>query len=76
MEDTPYLKREIDRMFSAIDEKLDAMKHQMDRIENQTTQHNHRITKIERVALILGTAVAVMIVIRFPDLTALVKFVL
>jgi len=76
MTDEPYLKREIDRMFQSIEEKLDDMKEQMSRIEDQTTKHNHRMTKLERVFLILSTAVGIMLIIRFPELSALVKLVL
>lgn len=31
------------------------------RIEAQTTKHNGRLTKVERILLIMGTAVAVLL---------------
>lgn len=50
-----YSKRELD-------EKFKDFKEQLDRIETQTTKHNGRMQKVERVLLIVGTAVAVLLI--------------
>lgn len=45
------------------------------RIEEQTNKTNGRVSKFERNLLIVGTAVAVTIVLKFPELIAFLKFV-
>ena len=51
--EAPYANREIDEKFKDIMDSLG-------RIEVQTTQHNGRLTKVERILLILGTATVVL----------------
>ena len=53
MTEAPYQNREIDEKFKDIMESLG-------RIEIQTTKHNGRLTKVERLILILGTAIVVL----------------
>lgn len=58
-----YSKREFDHMFSDIKDSLN-------RIEAQTVKHNGRLTKVERILLIVGTATVVLLVVsgsRFVD---------
>ncbi len=52
--DTPYANREIDEKFVDIQRSLD-------RIEVQTTKHNGRMTRMERVMLVVATAVGVLL---------------
>jgi len=61
--DIEYSKRELDHMFNDI-------KLQLDRIEHQTTKHNGRLSKVEKILLILGTATIVLLVVsgsKFVD---------
>ena len=68
MDKDPYTKREHDEFRADIRDALE-------RILDQTTQHNHRMTKIERYMLILGTATAVTITLKFPELAAFIKLI-
>lgn len=51
-----------------IDDKLEL-------ILGQTTKTNGRVTKIERNILVIGTALAVVIVLKFPELAVLIKLI-
>lgn len=64
----PYTKREQDEQWARIANALS-------RIEIQTTTTNGRVSKLEKHMLVVGTAIAVLIVIKFPELIALLKFV-
>ena len=55
MNEEPYRNREIDERFKDIMESLT-------RIEVQTTKHNGRLTRLEKITLIVGTAVLVLAV--------------
>ena len=68
MDADPYSKREHDEFRADIRESLD-------RILDQTTQHNHRMSKIERNMLIVGTATGVTILLKFPELADFLKLV-
>lgn len=66
MSDLPFTNRELKTMFDNIDEKLDGIHH-------QTIRTNGRVTKLERYALIFGTAIAVLLFTKYPDLAALIS---
>ena len=68
MPSDPYTKREHDEFRADIRESLN-------RILIQTTQHNHRMSKIERNMLIVGTATAVVILLKVPELLPLLKII-
>lgn len=51
------------------------MEEKIDKILEQTTEHNHRMTKIERNMLIVGTATVVVIMLKLPELTPLLKLI-
>jgi len=46
------------------------------RIEMQVSKTNGRVTKLERNLLIVGTAVLVIIALKFPELLTVAKVVL
>lgn len=64
-----YTKRELDI-------KLDYIVEKLDKIETQTTKHNGRLSRQERILLIVGTAVSVLMVVNGSEtltfLTALI----
>ncbi len=66
--DEPYSKREQDEFRTDVKDSLA-------KILMQTTEHNHRMTKMERVLLILGTATAVLILLKFPELKPLLGII-
>ena len=66
--DAPYSKREQDEFRQDVKESLS-------KILMQTTQHNHRMTKIERAMLIVGTATTILIVTKFPELKPLLGLI-
>ena len=47
-----------------IEHRFNDIKASLDRIELQTTEHNHRLTKIERTMLIVGTATFVLLIVN------------
>ena len=51
------------------------MEEKVDLILGQTTKTNGRVTRIERNMLILGTAVTVIILLKFPELMPLLKLI-
>ena len=55
MKEEPYKNREIDEKFN------DIMK-ELKEIKIQTTKHNGRMQKMERILLIVGTATGVLLV--------------
>jgi hypothetical protein len=64
----PYSKREQDEFRTDVREKLE-------QILEQTTEHNHRMSKIERWILVVGTATAVLITLKFPELTTILRLI-
>lgn len=64
-----YSKREIDHFVKDIKETLE-------RIEIQTTKHNGRLSKVERILLILGTAVGVLLVTNGSQLLGFFKLII
>jgi hypothetical protein len=65
-----YTKRELDSKFSEVTQHLSDQDKKLDRILTQTTEHNHRMSKIERVLLVVGTVVIVLLITngsRFVD---------
>lgn len=44
-------------------------------IEEQTKKTNGRVSKLERNMLIIGTATAVVLILKFPDLIGLIKLI-
>ena len=67
--DTPYQNREIDEKFTDIKETLI-------RIEKQTTKTNGRVTKLERYAYVVATAVAVLLANNGSSLIGFIKSIL
>ena len=69
MPDAEYSNREIDRMFSEI-------KEQLDRIEVQTRKTNGRVTKLERILMVSGTAVAAILAVKAPEIFSILKAII
>lgn len=65
----PYKNREIDEKFNDIMEKLE-------KIEMQTTKHNGRMTRVERILLIVGTTTAVLLITNGSQLIQVVKLII
>lgn len=63
-----YSNREIDMKFEGVHEKLDL-------ILEQTTRHNGRLTKVERILLILGCITATLLISK-PEIINLVKLII
>lgn len=61
-----YSNREIDRMFNEISQALN-------RIEEQTIRTNGRVTRLEKICLVIGVAVATYLVFNAPELIAAIK---
>ena len=61
-----YNKREIDLMFGSTHNKLD-------KILDQTTKHNHRLTKLERFMWTLSGAIAIFGCVQFETITNLFR---
>lgn len=69
MDLSPYSNREIDERFKAIAAALT-------RIEAQTIKHNGRMTRMERVLLIVGTAVVVLLVVNGSPFVSLLMSII
>lgn len=66
MSEEDYSNREIDSMFTSVHEKLDL-------ILAQTTKHNGRLTKVERILLILGCVSGTILFLNGSALLELLK---
>lgn len=66
---TPYSNRELDHNFSDIKETLS-------RIETQTTKTNGRVTRLEIVILVMGTAIAVLLTTNSSELLGIFKLII
>lgn len=66
MSEIPYSNREIDAMLKPVHEKLDL-------ILGQTTRHNGRLTKVERVLLVVGCVSGTILLMNGSELY---KFIL
>lgn len=64
-----YSKREIDHFVEDIQGKLDL-------ILKQTTLHNGRLTRMERISLIFATALLVLLVTNGSELTQIFKLLI
>lgn len=65
--DVPFTNRELEHMFEEI-------KSSMARIETQTVKTNGRVTRLEKIVFIGTTALVMLIVLKFPELLAVLKF--
>jgi len=66
--DSDYSKREIDEMIRDIYKSLE-------RIEVQTTKHNGRMSRVEKILLIVGTVVAVLLFTSGSEFFSFLKFI-
>lgn len=57
-----YSKREVDEKFTDI-------KGALMRIETQTSKTNGRVTRLEKLVLIVGVTVVVVGILKFPEIT-------
>lgn len=57
-----YSKNEIDMKFKNRDLMFEHVDEKLERILVQTTMHNGRLKKIEKCLIIVGTAVAVLLI--------------
>lgn len=69
MDSDNYRKRELDFMFQEI-------KDQLNRIEDQTTAHNHRLSKVERYLLVVGCVSGTILVMNGSALFTFIKAII
>jgi hypothetical protein len=62
MSEANYNKDTIDEMFRGVHTRFDGQDKNLELILKQTTDHNHRMSKIEKVLLVVGTAVLVLLI--------------
>ena len=67
--DITYSTRELNHFF-------DDFKNQLNRIEIQTTKHNGRLTRMERIMLIFGTAVFILLITNGSQLVQIFKLII
>lgn len=66
MSDQEYSKREIDTL-------MDHIKESLERIEQQTTKTNGRVTVLEKLIWTAMGAIAVILAIISPNITSIIK---
>lgn len=69
MNEQPYSNREIDHLFADI--KKDTVL-----IIEQTTKHNHRLSKVERILLILGCVTGTLLVVNGSQLLTFISSII
>lgn len=82
--DEPYLNREIDEKFSDAVQAVKILENKLlderigilPKVLRQTTEHNHRMTKIERTLLIVGTVVGVLLITNGSELLSFLKSII
>jgi len=67
--DEPYKNREIDDKFKDIMNSLE-------RIEIQTTKHNGRLTRLEKITWVVGTAIVILAVSGNASLLSAIKLLI
>ena len=60
---------------SFLEKRLDNQDTALGKILEQTTKHNGRLTKVERYLIVLGTAISVLIILKFPQFSALIGLI-
>jgi hypothetical protein len=75
MNDAEYSNREVDARFASVsktsDDNRSLLMEKLNEIHSQTKTTNGRVTKLEKWMLIVGTATAATIVLKFPELKPL-----
>lgn len=64
-----YNNKTLDHIFGDIKDSLN-------RIEAQTIRHNGRLTRLEKIMLILGTAVVVVLVVNGSELVNFISLII
>ncbi len=79
MNDADYANREIDQKLEVVAKNSNdnrvLLMGRLDEIFDQTKRTNGRVTKLERWMMIVGTATAVTIILKFPEIAPLLKLI-
>lgn len=76
MSENNYSKRELDSKFDGIHERFSNQDKTLEKILIQTTKHNSRMSKIEKILLVVGCVAGTLLIVNGGELVSFVTSII